>query len=126
MAPSREHPGGFCDVGCCFTSLEVFHFIGFRRHPSPFSELLPGFYTHFILSSQLIVLYIAKRFFSLFWAFHFTANATVLSGVFLPARVFLPSTPPRHFDTFCYSDSSRNTPSRFFLYVGPHIVVPSG
>ena len=23
--PKREPPGGFCDIGCCFTSLEVFH-----------------------------------------------------------------------------------------------------
>ena len=37
-----------------FTSLEVFYFIAFRCHPSPFRELLPGFYTHFILSAQLI------------------------------------------------------------------------
>ena len=37
-----------------FTSLEVFHFIAFRRHPSPFRELSPGFYTYFILSAQII------------------------------------------------------------------------
>ena len=52
-----EPPGGFCDVGCCccfFTSLEVFHFIAFRHHPSPFRGLSPGFYTHFILSAQPI------------------------------------------------------------------------
>ena len=51
-----EPPGGFCDVGCCcfLPPLEVFHFIAFRRHPSPFCELSPGFYTQFILSVQLI------------------------------------------------------------------------
>ena len=41
-------------VAVVFTSLEVFHFIAFQRHRSPFRELLPGFYTHFILSAQLI------------------------------------------------------------------------
>ena len=29
-------------------------FLAFRRHPSPFRELSPAFYTHFILSVQLI------------------------------------------------------------------------
>ena len=38
----------FCDAGCC--SL----FITFQRHPSPFCELSPGFYTHFIFLAQLI------------------------------------------------------------------------
>ena len=32
--------------------------IAFRRHPSPFRGLSPGFYTHFILSAQPI----AERF----------------------------------------------------------------
>ena len=31
-----------------------FSFIACRRHLSPFRELSPGFYTHFILSAQLI------------------------------------------------------------------------
>ena len=49
-----EPPGGFCDVGCCCCFLphwRFFHFIAFRRHPSPFSD-----YTHFILSAQLIAI----------------------------------------------------------------------
>ena len=31
-----------------------FALIAFRRHSSPFRELSPGFYTHFIPSAQLI------------------------------------------------------------------------
>ena len=62
-----EPPGGFCDVGCCccfFTSLEVFRFIAFRHHPSPFRGLSPGFYTHFIISAQPIAEWFAALSFS--------------------------------------------------------------
>ena len=72
-------------VAVVFTSLEVFHFIAFQRHPSPFRELLPGFYTHFILSAQLIT----EWFFSRLFIFY--RSATVLSGPFLSTGVFYPT-----------------------------------
>ena len=86
-----EPPGSFCNVGCCccFTSLEVFHsFIAFRRHPSPFRELSPSFYTHFILSAQLIAEWFTTLYFNFSGLFIFTASAMVLSGLFLPMGVF--------------------------------------
>ena len=81
--------GGFCNVSCCssfqfwssfccciFISFLVFILLffficwcssftfSFRHHPSPFCGLSPGFYTHFILSSQLIVEWFAAGSFS--------------------------------------------------------------
>ena len=40
----------FCSLFCCCCS----SFIFFQRHPSPFCGQSPDFYTHFILSAQLI------------------------------------------------------------------------
>ena len=53
-----------------FVNILHSHF-AFRHHPSPFRGLLPGFYTHFILSAQL-------------FRYLLIASATVLSGRFLP------------------------------------------
>ena len=39
-----------CSSFCCCSSFTF----SFRRHPSPFRGLSPGFYTHFILSAQPI------------------------------------------------------------------------
>ena len=52
--------------------------------------------------------------------FIFTASATVLSGFFVPQAFFT------LLSCACDSDVGRNTPSRIFLYVCPHRVVPSG
>ena len=72
------------------TSLEVFHFMAFQRHPSPFRELLPIFtpVLYFQPSSSQ----------SDSWHFHFnfsrlfifTMSAMVLSESFLPMDVFYP------------------------------------
>ena len=80
-----DPPGGFCDVGCCcclfFPSLEVFHFIACWRHPSPFRELSPGFYTHFSPARVIRDTFILT--------FLFTANAAVLSGRFFTLHSFV-------------------------------------
>ena len=56
MVPLREPPGGFRDIDCCcyFTLTGGFSFIAFRLHPSPFSELFLDFYTHLVVSDQLL------------------------------------------------------------------------
>ena len=65
-------------------------FIAFQRHPSFFRDLSPGFYTHFILSAQLIAEWFATLSFNLSGLFRhsLTASATVLSGRSLPIGVF--------------------------------------
>ena len=50
----RTLRGVFVMLMLFFSPLRVFRFIAFRRHPSPFRGLSPGFYTHFILSAQPI------------------------------------------------------------------------
>ena len=67
-----------------------FSFIAFRRHPSFFRELSSGFYSHFILSAQIIAEWFTALSFNLSGLFRhsLTASATVLSGRFLPTGVF--------------------------------------
>ena len=78
-------------------------FIAFQRHPSFFRDLSPGFYTHFILSAQLIAEWFVKLSFNFSGLFchSLTASATVLRGAFFTHRSFLPCTPSPHFGTFC-------------------------
>ena len=83
----------FCDVGCCSS------FIAFWRHLSPFCELSPGFYTHFILSAQLIAEWFATPS---FWPFpahlsQFYCECYRFEWVFFTHRRFLPYTPSPHF-----------------------------
>ena len=66
---------------CFFSSLEDFHFIDCRRHPSPFRELSPGFYTHFSPARVIRDTFILT--------FLFTASATVLSGRFFTLHSFV-------------------------------------
>ena len=65
-------------------------FTAFWLHPSFFRELSLGFYTHLILSAQLIAQWFAILSFNLSGIFchSLTASATVLSGRFLPTGVF--------------------------------------
>ena len=65
-------------------------FIAFRRYPSFFRELSPSFYTHFILSAQLITEWFTTLSFNLSGLFRhsLTTIATVLSRRFLPTDVF--------------------------------------
>ena len=80
---------------CCCSS-----FIAFQRHLSPFRGLSPGFYTHFILSAQLIAEWFETLSFSTFprsSCHSFTASPTVLSGHFLPTGVFYLRLLHRHF-----------------------------
>ena len=91
-------------------------FIAFQRHPSTFRGLSPGFYTHFILSNQLIaewfVAVIRREIF-----FHsFTASAMVLSGHFLPTGVFYLMLLPKIFGTTCYHQGLPGS-RQFFLEV---------
>ena len=64
---------------CSFT-------FSFRRHPSPFRGLSPGF-LHFIFYFQPSPLQIDSRHFH-FRQFHLAASATALSEHFLPSSVF--------------------------------------
>ena len=50
----------WCSSFCCSSSFTF----AFRRHPSPFRGLSPGFYTHFILSAQPIAEWFATLSFS--------------------------------------------------------------
>ena len=96
----------FCDAGCC--SL----FITFRRHPSPFCELSPGFYTHFIFLAQLI----AGRFTTLssqpFRALllQFYLEHYGFERAFFTRRRFLPYILSHIFDTTCFYQGLPGSP----------------
>ena len=97
-----------------FDLAEIFHLIGFQRHPSLLRELSPCFYTHFSPDHRRVICN------SFILTFLGTANATVLSECFLPTGDFT-------LHSFvCDSDTGRNTPSRIFHCACPHRVVPSG
>ena len=74
---------------CSFT-------FSFRRHPSPFRGLSPGF-LHFIFYFQPSLLQIDSRQFH-FRQFHIAASAKALSEHFFIPKRFLPYTPRRHFN----------------------------
>ena len=91
--------------------------IAFRRHPSPFRGLSPGFYTHFITFSPAHRRAIRDTFILSFprSSLHsFTASATVLSGHFLLTDVFYFTLLHRHF-TCVYQGLARG--QQFFLEV---------
>ena len=100
MVLALQNLGGVYDVGCCccFSSLEVFHFIGFRHHLSPpppaaFYELSSSFYTYSILSTQLITEWFVTLSFYLFCAFHFYHECYGFEQIFFYRSRFLPYTP---------------------------------
>ena len=101
-------------------------FIAFRRQPSFFRELSPGFYIHFILSAQLIAEWFATLSVKLFGLLRHALSWVLWFwvGVFTHSR-FLLCAPSPHFDTFCDSDAGRNIPSRIALCACPHNVVSS-
>ena len=68
-----------CSSFCCCSSFTF----SFRRHPSPFRGLWPGFYIHFIISPYPRV--IRGTF---IFRYFLAASATALSGHFLPTDVF--------------------------------------
>ena len=90
-----EPLGGFCDVGFYLT--RGFSFITFWRYPSPFCELTPGFYNHFILSAQLIAEWFVAL--SLFCAFpsQFFSKRYGFERAFFTHKYFLPCIPSLHF-----------------------------
>ena len=97
-----------------FDLAELFHVIGFQRHPSLLRELSPGFYTHFSPAHRRVICN------SFILTFLGTASATVLSERLLTTGDFI-------LHSFvCDSDTGRNTPSRILLCACPHRVVPSG
>ena len=114
----------FCDVGCCccFSSLEVFTFLGYfslppALHPS-FSDLDYELYTGYFR----LIYYLPG-----FSVTVLPRALTVLSGHFLPTGVFLPHAPSLTFlARFVTQMRGWNTPSRILLCACPHRVVSSG
>ena len=128
MLPLREPPGGFCDNGCdCYFFLTgVFSFpyyfsmplalhSGFPgpwRPPPALSSSLATFNDSFSQAfPSLVCLILLKVLW--FWV-----------SVFYPQLFFTFHSFPT-FSRLCDSDASRNTPSRIFLYVCFHRVIPS-
>ena len=71
------------------TSMEVFHIIAFRRHPSPFRGLSLGFLHPFLYFQPSPSQSDSRHFnFNVSRFFIFTGSATVLSERFLPMGVF--------------------------------------
>ena len=72
----------WCSSFCCCSSFTF----SFRRHPSPFRGLSPGFYTHFILSAQPI----AEWFATLSFFDHSILPRTLRPwvGIFYPQALF--------------------------------------
>ena len=79
-----------------FFILLLFLLIAFRRHPSPFRGLSPGF-LHSILSFRPAHRRVIRDTF-IFRPFHLAASATALSGHFLPTGVFYFTLLHRHFN----------------------------
>ena len=77
----------------CWCSLFTF---SFQHHPSPFRELSPGFYTHFVLSSQPIAEWFATLSFSTIPLSSYRERYG-FEWAFLTHRRFLPYTPSQHF-----------------------------
>ena len=74
---------------CSFT-------FSFRRHPSPFRGLSPGFYTHFILSAQPIAEWFATLSFSTIPLSSYRERYG-FEWAFFTHRRFLPYAPSQHF-----------------------------
>ena len=124
----EEPPGGSCNVGCCccFSSLEVFTFPGYFSLPSALHSGFSGPWRPPPALSSTPATFGCFTF-SRFFRYSFTASATVFSGHFLPAGVFLPHAPsPAFLARFSDSDEGRNTPSRILVCACSPRVVPSG
>ena len=89
-----EPLGDFCNVGCCccFSSLEVFTFLGYFSLPP---ALHPGFSGPWRLWALPWLLLVAL-FFARLFCHIFTTSPMVSSGHFLLTGVFLPFTPSPH------------------------------
>ena len=79
-----------------------FSFIVFRRHPSPFHELSPSFYTYFIFSAQFIAEWFVPFSFELFRIFLSQLYRERYGFALFTHKLFLPCTPFPHFDTFLW------------------------
>ena len=103
------------------TSLEVFHFIAFRCHPSPFCGLWLGFLHPFLYFQPSHRRVIRDTFILTFLGFSFLPRVL---------RFWVSIFYPRAFFTLhsfvCHSGEGRNTPSRILLCACPHKIVPSG
>ena len=99
-----------------FILLLLFIYIFFRRHPSPFRGLSPGF-LHPILYFQPCPLQSDSRHFHFQpFCYLLTASATVLSGHFLPTGVFYLTLLPDIFGTTCFYQGLPGS-QQFFLEV---------
>ena len=83
-----------CSSSFCRCSSFIF---SFRLHPSPFRELSPGFYTHFILSVQSFA-ECSRHFHFQPFRYLLAASATASIGHFLPTDVFYLTLLPWHFN----------------------------
>ena len=115
--------GGFCDANLHFIfdphfvvvlHLSMFFIcqcssftFSFRRHPSPFRGLWPGFYTHFIISVYLAHCRVIRETFIFNHSVIFLPRALrALSGHFLPTGVFYLTLLQRHFNMYLYQGFS--------------------
>ena len=95
---------------CRFSSFTF----AFRHHTSPFRGLSPSFYTHFILSAQLITEWFATLSFSTIPGSSYRERYG-FEWAFFTHRRFLPYAPsPTFLTRFCDSYAGRNTPFRIF------------
>ena len=86
-----EPSGAFCDVGCCccfFTSLKAFTFAGYFSLPPAFHSDFPGPWSPPPALSSTLATFACFTFARYFYH-SFTANATVLSGLFYPQAFFV-------------------------------------
>ena len=97
-----------------FFILLLFLLIAFRRHPSPFRGLSPGF-LHSILYFRPAHRRVIRDTF-IFRPFHLAASATALSGHFLPTGVFYLTLLPNIFGTTCFYQGLPGS-QQFFLEV---------
>ena len=115
-----------CSSFCCCILIfdlhfaDVLHFvvvllIAFRRHPSPFRGLSPGF-LHPILYFQSSPSQSDSRHFHLFNHSVLAAGTTALSGHFLPTGVFYLTLLPKIFGTTCFYQGLPGS-QQFFLEV---------
>ena len=90
---------------CCCSSFHfwssfvvVLHLFAFRHYPSPFRELSPGFYTHFIISAQPIAEWFTTLSFSSFPGSSYRERYG-FEWAFFAHRRFLPYAPSPTFLT---------------------------
>ena len=123
-----EHPGGFCDVGCCCV---VFLTGGFyvsgllfpcHRHSTPASQTREGLHWLWVLPWLLSVALFFQAFLPQFYCERYGFEW----AFFIHRRFFNLCSFTDIFGTFCNSNVGRNTPPRILLYTCPHRVVSSG